>query len=295
MHLSSEMVSPTVAGVSGLVAAAALGQSARHVRANANDRTLGNMAALGALVFALQMVNVAIPGTGSSGHFGGGVLLAMMLGPHAGLLVMAAVLAVQALLLGDGGVAALGANLVNLGVVPCLVVAPLLARATCGATPGRTLFGTVVACMLGLQLGALGVVAQTAWSGTAAPAVLAASLLPIHLPVGFVEGLLTAAGVLALRNAPAGAADQPLRTALSAVALVIAGVLVWFTSPLPDTLQWSLARALSSTASAIVPAAWPRVDAATSVWGLAGVLATSVLIAAVARALRWRALRKAAR
>jgi len=292
MHLSSEMVSPTVAGVSALVAAAALAHSARRV--DADDRTLGNMAALGALVFALQMVNVAIPGTGSSGHFGGGVLLAMMLGPHAGLLVMAAVLAVQALLLGDGGVGALGANLVNLGVVPCLVVAPLLARAARGATPGRMLLGTVVACMLGLQLGALGVVAQTAWSGTAAPEVLAASLLPIHLPVGLVEGLLTAAALLATRHAPERRPDRPLRTALCAAALVVAGVLVWFTSPLPDTLQWSLARALS-TATAIGPAAWPRVDAAASAWGIAGVLATSVLIAAVARALRWRALRKTAR
>jgi len=294
MHLTNAMVSPVVAGACGVVAAGALALAARRVRSSADDVTLRPMAVLGALVFALQMVDVAIPGTGSSGHVGGGVLLAMVLGPHAGLLVMAAVLAVQAVFFGDGGLMALGANIVNLGVLPCLVVAPLLARADSAASRGRTALGATVACTLALQLGSLGVVAQAGLSGTAAPATLAASLLPIHLPVGLAEGLLTAAVVLVLQRAQRGARTLPLLGAIAGTAIAIGGVLTWFASPLPDGLEWSLARSVASTAP-VATAAWPHVDAATSASGVAGVLLTLTLVAAMARALRARSSRRPVR
>lgn len=289
MHLANAMVSPAVATTMAVVAAGALALAARRVRASADDARLRPMAVLGALVFALQMVDVTIPGTGSSGHVGGGVLLAMVLGPHAGLLVMATVLAVQAVFFGDGGVMALGANIVNLGLLPCLVVAPLLARAGGDASRGRTVLAAVVGCTLALQLGALGVVAQAGASGTAAPSALAASLLPIHLPVGLAEGLLTAAIALALHRAQrdAGATAMPLLAAIAAGAIAIGGVLTWFASPLPDGLEWSLAQAVSSTAPATT-AAWPHVDAAASASGVAGVLLTLTLVAAITRALRIR-------
>ena len=289
MHLTNAMVSPAVAATMGVVAAGALALAARRVRASADDARLRPMAVLGALVFALQMVDVTIPGTGSSGHVGGGVLLAMVLGPHAGLLVMAAVLAVQAVFFGDGGLMALGANIVNLGVLPCLIVAPLLAPTDAHESPRRSALAAVVACTLALQLGALGVVAQAGASGSAAPVALAASLLPIHLPVGLAEGLLTAAIVLWLRRARRGAdaTQMPLLGAIAATAIAIGGVLTWFASPLPDGLEWSLAQAAASTAPAAT-VAWPRVDAAASAAGVAGVLLTLTLVAAITRALRIR-------
>ncbi|HET7525941.1 MAG TPA: energy-coupling factor ABC transporter permease [Burkholderiaceae bacterium] len=296
MHLTNAMVSPAVAGTFGIVAAGALLWAARRARASGNEEALRPMAALGALVFALQMVDITIPGTGSSGHIGGGVLLAMVLGPHAGLLAMAAVLAVQALFFGDGGLMALGANIVNLGVLPCLVVAPLLRSAQTRASAGRIVVATVVACTLALQLGALGVVAQTALSGTAPPALLAASLLSIHLPVGLVEGLLSASVVLALRRARGSgeATTYSQVGSIAAAAIAIGGVLTWFSSPLPDGLTWSL---VQSGAAAMPPLAapWPHVDAATSISGVVGVLLTMTLAATIASSLRLRNAHKASR
>ncbi len=78
------------------------------------------MGVLGAFIFAAQMINFTIPGTGSSGHLGGGMILAILLGPHAAFLVMASVLTVQALFFADGGLLALGCNIWNLGVLSLL-------------------------------------------------------------------------------------------------------------------------------------------------------------------------------
>jgi cobalt/nickel transport system permease protein len=81
-----------------------------------------------ALVFSLQMLNVSIVGTGSSGHFVGAVLLAYLFGPYIGLISMSSILTVQCLLFADGGLIALGANIFNMGIIPCLIVYPLVFR-----------------------------------------------------------------------------------------------------------------------------------------------------------------------
>ena len=83
-----------------------------------------SIAATGALIFAAQMVNFPIA-TGTSGHLLGGALSGMLLGPWAGLLAMTAVLAVQAVVFGDGGILALGANVLNMGVIGVLVGAAI--------------------------------------------------------------------------------------------------------------------------------------------------------------------------
>ena len=78
------------------------------------------------------MINFTIPGTGSSGHLGGGMILAILLGPHAAFLVMASVLTVQALFFADGGLLALGCNIWNLGVYPCYLIYPLIYKPLVG-------------------------------------------------------------------------------------------------------------------------------------------------------------------
>ncbi len=72
------------------------------------------------------MINFTIPGTGSSGHIGGGILLAMLLGEFPALLTIASVLVIQCLIFADGGLLALGANIFNMGVIPCLIVFPII-------------------------------------------------------------------------------------------------------------------------------------------------------------------------
>jgi cobalt/nickel transport system permease protein len=86
------------------------------------------MGVMGAFVFAAQMINFTIPVTGSSGHIGGGIILSAVLGGPAALISITAVLIIQALFFADGGLLALGCNIFNMGVIPCLITYPLLFR-----------------------------------------------------------------------------------------------------------------------------------------------------------------------
>ncbi len=257
MHMADALLSPQVGGAMWLASGAALSLAARRVRASGEDRLVPLMGVLGAFVFAAQMINFTIPGTGSSGHLGGGLLLAVLLGPHAALVVVASVLTVQALFFADGGLLALGCNLFNMGVLPCLVAYPLVYRPLAGRHPDsrRLAVAAMVAAVLALQLGALAVVLETSMSGIASLPASTFMLLmqPIHLAIGVIEGLATAAIVLfawrarpdllAPQGAPASAEARPLRpvlVAIAGIAVVTAGVFSSFASSRPDGLEWSI-------------------------------------------------------
>ena len=109
--------------------------SARKVREELDESKIPLMGVAGAFVFAAQMLNFTIPGTGSSGHLGGALILAILLGPEAAFLVMASVLTVQALFFADGGLLALGCNIFNLGFFPAFVAYPLVYRRIVGDGP----------------------------------------------------------------------------------------------------------------------------------------------------------------
>jgi cobalt/nickel transport system permease protein len=228
---------------------------ARRLRSEPDDRRVPLMGVLGAFLFAAQMINFSIPGTGSSGHLGGGLLLAILLGPHAAFLVMASVLIVQALFFADGGLLALGCNIFNLGFFPAFVGYPLY-RWLVGASPGsaRATTGALGAAIVSLQLGALAVVLETVASGISALPFRTFTLfmLPIHFAIGIVEGVVTATVVSFVRTtrpgilpdaAPAGRSVAGAAGAFLAVALVLGGVGAWFASKNPDGLEWSVARA----------------------------------------------------
>jgi cobalt/nickel transport system permease protein len=256
MHMADALLSPAVGGAMWAASGAALAFAARRVRTGGDERVVPLMGVLGAFVFAAQMINFAIPGTGSSGHLGGGLLLAVLLGPWPALIAIASVLTVQALFFADGGLLALGANIFNLGVLPCLVayllVYRLLARGA--PSPRRIALACVAAAVIGLQLGALGVVLQTVASGVSALSfsTFLWLMLPIHLAIGVVEGLATAAVVLFIRRArpdllavPAALVPslRPVVVGFATAALLTGGLLSWFASAQPDGLEWSLARA----------------------------------------------------
>ncbi len=120
--MANELLSVPVAGLTLALAAALVAIAAHRVRRATADDRLPLMGVMGAFVFAAQMINFTLPGMpGTSGHLGGGVLLAILLGPAAGIVTMTAILIVQCLLFQDGGLLALGCNILNMGVVPCLV------------------------------------------------------------------------------------------------------------------------------------------------------------------------------
>jgi cobalt/nickel transport system permease protein len=255
MHMADALLSPGTGGAMWVASGIVLALASRRVSARADDHLVPLMGMLGAFVFAAQMINFTIPGTGSSGHLGGGLLLAILLGPHAALVVIASVLTVQALFFADGGLLALGANMFNLGVLPCLAAYPLIYRPLAGARPSnrRVVLATMAAAVVGLQLGAIGVVMQTAMSGISSLPLktFLVLMLPIHLAIGIVEGLATAAIVLFLRRtrpdllggSSATGTNRPLLTGLALAALLTGGAVSWFASTQPDGLEWSVARA----------------------------------------------------
>lgn len=256
MHMADALVSPAVGGGLWIAAAATLTLASRDVRKSLDTTRVPLMAVLGAFVFAAQMINFTIPGTGSSGHLVGGLLLAILLGPGAGFVTVASVLVVQALFFADGGLLALGCNMVNMGVFACFVACPVYGLLA-GTAPGRgrVIFASVVAAVLGLELGAAAVALETTASGISSLPLSAflALMLPIHLPIGVVEGLVTAAIILLVREArpdmlPGGLAPAEGSWSLKAVvaafavaALLTGGVVSWFASEHPDGLEWSLA------------------------------------------------------
>jgi cobalt/nickel transport system permease protein len=232
----------------------------RKIRHSLDDRKIPLMGVLGAFIFAAQMLNFAIPATGSSGHLGGGLLLAILLGPPAAFLTLASVLTVQALFFADGGLLALGCNIFNLGFAPCFIAYPLIyKKITFGKpTAGRLLCGTMIAAIIGLQIGSLGVVIQTNLSGmlSLSPASFLLLMQTIHLPIGIIEGLATAGVVTFIWRArpeilARSGADQPLGKlpvrnvllGLGLAAILTGGLLSWFASTNPDGLEWARQKA----------------------------------------------------
>lgn len=231
---------------------------ARKLREKIDEKMVPLMGVLGAFIFAGQMINFTIPGTGSSGHIGGGMLLAILLGPYAGFLVIASVLVIQALFFADGGLLALGANIWNMGIYPCFIGYPLIYKTIVGqkTSPRRIMIASILSVVFGLQLGALSVVLETKLSGiTELPINTFLVLMqPIHLAIGLIEGFVTA-GIVAyvrtlrpdivdnLEGVKATSPGLSLRrvlVVLGILAVITGGAFSWFASTNPDGLEWAI-------------------------------------------------------
>ncbi|MBU0679650.1 MAG: energy-coupling factor ABC transporter permease [Verrucomicrobia bacterium] len=256
MHMADALISPAVGGTMWVVSAGMIAHASRRLRKTLDESHIPLMGVMGAFIFAAQMINFTIPGTGSSGHLGGGLLLAILLGPDAAFLAIASVLFVQALFFADGGLLALGCNIFNLGLFPCYLAYPLVYRPLAGKNTGARQVWTasVVAAVLGLQAGALGVVFETVMSGISELSfkAFASLMLPIHLAIGVVEGMVTATVVSVVRHAHpeilrhgsgerlAGSSYRRVLAGLLIAAALTGGALAWFASAHPDGLEWAV-------------------------------------------------------
>ena len=241
MHMADALVAPAVAVTMYAASGITAGTCLHTLRKEENTaEKLPTMAVMSALVFAGQMINYTIPGTGSSGHLCGGMLLSAVLGPQAGFLSMVVILAIQCLLFADGGLLALGANIWNMGFYGCfvgyyLIYRPLL-RSRRGKTPWKLVLASILGCVVSLQLGAFSVVLETSLSGiTELPfGAFLALMQPIHLAIGLVEG-----GIGEPAQPGTGSKRKALAI-LAIAALVIGGGLSLLASSNPDGLEWSL-------------------------------------------------------
>lgn len=262
MHMADALLAPGVAGIMYVLSGTAAWYAARKLKKEQNENIVPEMGVLGAFVFAAQMINFAIPGTGSSGHLCGGMLLSAVVGPYGGFLTLIGVLTLQCLLFGDGGLLALGANVWNMAFYGCFlgggVIWPLLTRR--GLSKSSITAASIVGSIVTLQLGAFSVSLETFLSGITELPFTAFLLLmqPIHLAIGFAEGLITSAvlifvynnrpellrqpGLDAAAETGSGWSRRKLLGVLTAMALAVGGILSQFASGDPDGLEWSIAR-----------------------------------------------------
>lgn len=264
MHMSDALISTPVAVATGIAAIGLIVVAGREIRKNnSNNDKLPLMGVMGAFVFAAQMINFAIPGTGSSGHIVGGVLLATLLGPWAAFLTLVSVLVIQCIVFADGGLLALGCNTLNMAAATTLIAYPFIFKPLIKFPASRMhIFGvSILACVVGLELGALGVTAETEASGiTALPAAGFLSLMTaIHLAIGIGEGLATGAVICFIQasrpsllgiNTEGKSENMSAKSMLTAIlvcALVLGGVVAFFASSMPDGLEWSINKMTGST------------------------------------------------
>lgn len=259
MHMADALVAPAVAATMYVASAAAAADSIKRVRLESEPKKIPAMGVMGAFVFAAQMINFTIPGTGSSGHLCGGMLLSAMLGPWAGFLTMTGILLIQCLLFADGGLLALGCNIWNMAFYGCFVGGLLIWKPFMrqGISKKRITAASIAACVLTLQMGAFSVTLETLASGIAQLpfSVFVSVMQPIHLAIGLVEGIITASVLCFVYEARpemlwgTGKEEKEGRFSfkkilviLTAAAAVLAGVISLFASPLPDGLEWSMER-----------------------------------------------------
>ena len=265
MHMADALLAPAVAATMYAATAVTVGASVKTLKKDETTAKLPTMAVTSALVFAGQMINYTIPGTGSSGHLCGGMMLTALLGPQAGFLSMVVILSIQALFFADGGLLALGANCWNMAFYGCFVGYYLLWRpimrsklfdSSKGGARAKITLASILGCVLTLQLGAFSVVLETTASGiTELPfGAFVGIMQPIHLAIGLVEGLITSAVLVFVYEArpellmdvnAAGAKEGKcsLKTTIVILAVVVAivgGGLSLFASGNPDGLEWSM-------------------------------------------------------
>jgi cobalt/nickel transport system permease protein len=319
MHIPDAVLDPRVAAATLAVGGAGLVFCLRAVERELKDRTTSLMGMMSAFIFAAQMVNFPV-GPGVSGHLLGGVLAAVMVGPWAGAAVIAAVLIVQCFLFGDGGLTALGANFVNMGLIGSVVGYSIYApiRRKIGGRRG-ILIGAMAAAWFTVLLAAGACAVELSVSGRRGDFFpLLSWMALVHAAIGLGEALITGLVVRfilltrpdLIDPEPEGPQDPTSRsgrhrwlpTALAGLGIALAVAV--FLSPLasdhPDGLEYVGQKTgilAEESVTSSLPAPMPdyqvpfrlslpgmdEVKAATAVAGLVGTIAVFSLSWALAR------------
>lgn len=193
MHIPDGFLSLAVALVFWVVTVALLVVAVRKTQHQLGERQIPLMGVMAAFIFAAQMINFPVAG-GTSGHLLGGVLAAVTLGPWAGMLVMASVIAVQGLLFQDGGLLVMGANIFNMGLLTAALGSLYYVLAG-NQSKGVKMVVVAVLAWLSVMAGALFTALQLGFSGTSPFGVVVPAMLGVHTVIGVGEALITVAAV----------------------------------------------------------------------------------------------------
>lgn len=301
LHIPDGFLNILVALVCWVLAIIMVSIAVANTRRSFDERLVPLAGITAAFIFAAQMLNFPVAG-GTSGHFVGAALAFIVLGPWLGMLVMTAVIAVQALLFQDGGLVVMGANILVMGVVPGFV-AYYIYRLGTGLSRGMRLTLAGVAAWLSVMVAALVVSLLLAFSGTSSLRIVLPAMLGVHTLIGIGEALVTV-GALAFIGATRPDLLESGRSAGKGawvvVGLSIALLLVLFApfaSGHPDGLEWvaettGFLSAAQDAPFEILPdykvPFLGETNLSTIVAGVIGALIVAGLVYLVARTLRRR-------
>jgi cobalt/nickel transport system permease protein len=256
MHMANELLSVPVAAGTLAIAGGALGFICRKVKQIIAADKLALMGILGAFVFAGQMVNFQLPAMpGTSGHMIGAVLLAIILGPHLGAIVISSVVIIQCLIFQDGGLLALGCNILNMAIIPSYLGYFIYKSITAGKFSSlRAYIGAMLASVIAVEAGAILVPIQAVLSGVLAVpfSTFLITMVGVHFLVGLVEGLITVTVLgylqqvrpdIVMDSLPGKVrlSKKAVLTTLVVLSVVVGAGLSLLASDYPDGLEWSYA------------------------------------------------------
>lgn len=195
MHIPDGFIAAPVAAGAAVVAVAGVAVCLRGARRTLDERTAPLAGLVAVFVFAAQMINFPV-GAGTSGHLIGAALAAILVGPYAGALAITVVLAVQALVFADGGLTALGLNVVNMALI-ATAVAWFAFRAVVrvfGTSRPSVVAGAWLAGLLSVLGAVAGFLVEFALGGTAPVdlSAVVAAMFSVHVVIGAIEGIITA-------------------------------------------------------------------------------------------------------
>lgn len=242
LHIPDGFLSVAIAVAMWLATAGFVALAIRRASRDFDERMVPLMGVLAAFIFAAQAFNFPVAG-GTSGHFLGGALAAILLGPWAGLLIMTAVIALQALIFQDGGLLAMGANIFVMGIVTVWIGYFVY--------QGMVRFNRFLAAFVAGWVSVVSAAVVTAFllalSGTVSLGVVLAAMATVHAFIGVGEGLITAAAIALVAAALPGMFGQQVSGRKTdrgtfvaggiVLALVIGLLAVFFASPSPDGLE----------------------------------------------------------
>lgn len=241
LHIPDGFLSLPVSGVFWLVCILCIALALRKTRGELAERQIPLLGIMGAFIFAAQMINFPVAG-GTSGHLLGGALAAIVLGPWAGMLVVASVIALQALLFQDGGLVVMGANMFNMGMLTALIAYGLY-RGVSTQSRSKRMAVAGVGAWLSVMASALITALQLWLSGTSPLAVVMPAMLGVHALIGLGEALITVAALSAIERSRPDLLYQNSSVASQGwfVGGIIASIVVVLISPFasgdPDGLE----------------------------------------------------------
>jgi cobalt/nickel transport system permease protein len=224
MHIPDGFLSLTVSIVCWIITIMTLGIAISKTNKSLGERQIPLMGVMAAFIFAAQMINFPVAG-GTSGHLLGGALAAILLGPWAAMIVMTAVIAVQALLFQDGGLLVMGANILNMGLLTVTVGYGLYRSVSNRSNPVK-LAAAGIAAWLAVMTAALITSFELWLSGTSQLQVVIPAMLGVHTLIGLGEAFITVSALTFILKTRPDLLGRESESVKAGRAWVIPGMLI---------------------------------------------------------------------